>query len=179
MDRALFCSHFAKSPGQSPSQSPGQSPSQVSRSVSKSVSRSVSESPSQSFSFVQLVFWISLIHIQLVGLTIFYLPSSWLMFYCCLIVVVFMVWSCRKIWRRWCFISISHVRLNDYISTGASFVVATSCFKYMVITLFSSFFHLMIDVLNLKLCFATDVLTERSGSLSEPGPIFSILIWTS
>ena len=27
----------------------------------------------------------------------------------------------------------------------------------------------MIDVLNLKLCFATDVLTERSGSLSEPG----------
>ena len=31
----------------------------------------------------------------------------------------------------------------------------------------------MIDVLNLKLCFATDVLTERSGSLSEP---VSILI---
>ena len=31
----------------------------------------------------------------------------------------------------------------------------------------------MIDVLNLKLCFATDVLTERSGSLSEPGSIFS------
>ena len=30
----------------------------------------------------------------------------------------------------------------------------------------------MIDVLNLKLCFATDVLTERSGSLSEPGSIF-------
>ena len=29
----------------------------------------------------------------------------------------------------------------------------------------------MIDVLNLKLCFATDVLTERSGSLSEPGSI--------
>ena len=28
----------------------------------------------------------------------------------------------------------------------------------------------------LKLCFATDVLTERSGSLSEPGSIFSILI---
>ena len=51
-------------------------------------------------------------------------------------------------------------------------MVATSCFKYMVITLFSSFFHLMIDVLNLKLCFATDVLTERSGSLSEPGSIF-------
>ena len=44
-----------------------------------------------------------------------------------------------------------------------------------VITLF---FHFMIDVLNLKLCFATDVLTEseRSGSLSEPGSIFSILI---
>ena len=98
---ALFCSHFAKSPGQSPSQSPGQSPSQVSRSVSKSslqvslqvkspgqspnqvsrsvsksVSRSVSESPSQSFSFVQLVFWLNLIYIQQVGLTIFYLPSS-------------------------------------------------------------------------------------------------------
>ena len=37
----------------------------------------------------------------------------------------------------------------------------------------------MIDVLNLKLCFATDVLTEseRSGSLSEPGFIFSILIF--
>ena len=30
----------------------------------------------------------------------------------------------------------------------------------------------MIDVLNLKLCFATDVLSERSGSLSEPGSIF-------
>ena len=29
----------------------------------------------------------------------------------------------------------------------------------------------MIDVLNLKLCFATDVLTERLGSLSEPGSI--------
>ena len=51
-------------------------------------------------------------------------------------------------------------------------MVATSCFKYMVITLFSFFFHLMIDVLNLKLCFATDVLTEKSGSLSEPGSIF-------
>ena len=30
----------------------------------------------------------------------------------------------------------------------------------------------MIDVLNLKLCFAADVLTDRSGSLSEPGTIF-------
>ena len=38
------------------------------------------------------------------------------------------------------------------------------------------FFHFMIDVLNLKLCFATDVLIEKSGSLSEPGSIFSILI---
>ena len=84
----------------------------VSRSVSKSVFKSVSKSPSQSFSFVQLVVWLNLIHIQQVGLTIFYLPSSWLMFYCCLIVVVVMVWSCRKIWRRWCFI-IFHVRLND------------------------------------------------------------------
>ena len=34
----------------------------------------------------------------------------------------------------------------------------------------------MIDVLNLKLRFATDFLTERSSSLSEPGSIFSILI---
>ena len=34
----------------------------------------------------------------------------------------------------------------------------------------------MTAVLNLKLCFVTDVLTERSGSLSEPGSIFSILI---
>ena len=78
-----------------------QSLCQVSRSVSKSVSRSVSksslqvslqvkspgQSPSQSpgqslslqvkvFHSVQLVFWLNLIHIQLVGLTIFYLPSS-------------------------------------------------------------------------------------------------------
>ena len=30
----------------------------------------------------------------------------------------------------------------------------------------------MIDVLNLKLRFVTDVLTERSGSLSEPGSFF-------
>ena len=52
-------------------------------------------------------------------------------------------------------------------------MVATSCFKYMVITLFFLFiFHLMFDALNIKLCFATDVLTERSGSLSEPGSIF-------
>ena len=29
----------------------------------------------------------------------------------------------------------------------------------------------MIDALNLKLCFATDVQTERSGLLSEPGSI--------
>ena len=33
-------------------------------------------------------------------------------------------------------------------------------------------FHFTIDVLNLKLCFATDVLIERSGSLFEPGSIF-------
>ena len=43
-------------------------------------------------------------------------------------------------------------------------MVATSCFKYMG---YNTFFHFTIDVLNLKLCFATDVLTERSGSLSE------------
>ena len=48
-------------------------------------------------------------------------------------------------------------------------MVAMSCFKYMG---YNTFFHFMIDVLNLKLCFATDVLTERSGSLSEPGSIF-------
>ena len=30
----------------------------------------------------------------------------------------------------------------------------------------------MIDLLNLKLCFTTDVLTERSGLLSKPGSIF-------
>ena len=37
---------------------------------------------------------------------------------------------------------------------------------------YNTFFHFMIDVLNLKMCFATDVLTERSGSLSEPGSVF-------
>ena len=73
-------SRFAKSPGQSPSSPPSQS-------VSKSPSQSLSQSPIQSFSFVQLAFWLNLIHIQQVGLTVFYLPSSWLMFYCCLIVV--------------------------------------------------------------------------------------------
>ena len=52
-------------------------------------------------------------------------------------------------------------------------MAATSCFKYMC---YNTSFHFMIDVLNLKLCFATDVVTERSGSLSEPGSIFSILI---
>ena len=51
-------------------------------------------------------------------------------------------------------------------------MVATSCFKYMGYNTFFFSFHLMSDVLNLKLCFATDVLTERSGSLSEPGSIF-------
>ena len=54
-------------------------------------------------------------------------------------------------------------------------MVAMSCFKYMG---YNTFFHFTIDVLNLKLCFATDVVTEseRSGSLSEPGFIVSILI---
>ena len=42
-------------------------------------------------------------------------------------------------------------------------------FRYMGYNFFS---HFMIDVLSLKLCFVTDVLTERSGSLSEPGSIF-------
>ena len=53
---------------------------------------------------------------------------------------------------------------------------------YVVVVLFfvCLFFisQFMIDVLNLKLCFATDVLTERSGSLSEPGPFLSILIYS-
>ena len=44
------------------------------------------------------------------------------------------------------------------------------------IYIYNTFFHFMIDVLNLKLCFSTDVLTERSDSLYEPGSIFSILI---
>ena len=48
-------------------------------------------------------------------------------------------------------------------------MVATTCFKYMG---YNTFFHFMIDVLNLKLCFATDVLTERSGSLSELAQFF-------
>ena len=48
-------------------------------------------------------------------------------------------------------------------------MVAMSCFKYMG---YNTFFPFTIDVLNLKLCFVTDVLTERSGSLSEPGSIF-------
>ena len=48
-------------------------------------------------------------------------------------------------------------------------MVVTSCFRYMG---YNNFSHFMIDVLNLKLHFVTDVLTERSGSLSEPGSIF-------
>ena len=35
----------------------------------------------------------------------------------------------------------------------------------------------MIGVLNLKLRFVTDVLTESSGSLSEPGSIFFLLLF--
>ena len=50
-------------------------------------------------------------------------------------------------------------------------MVATSCFKYMG---YNIFFNFTIDVLNLKLRFATDVLMERSGSLSEPGSIFML-----
>ena len=49
-------------------------------------------------------------------------------------------------------------------------MLVTSCFIYMS---YNNFSHFMIDVLNLKLCFVTDVLTERSGALSEPGSIFS------
>ena len=47
-------------------------------------------------------------------------------------------------------------------------MVVTSCFRYMC---YNNFSHFMIDVLNLKLHFVTYVLTERSGSLSEPGSI--------
>ena len=58
-----------------------------SASLSSGVSKSVSKSPSQSFSFVQLVFWLNLIYIQQFGLPIFYLPSFWtnvlLLFDCC------------------------------------------------------------------------------------------------
>ena len=59
-------------------------------------------------------------------------------------------------------------RLLKLLGTGASFMVATRCFTYMG---YNHFSHFMIDVLNLKLRFATDVLTERSGSLFEPGSI--------
>ena len=48
-------------------------------------------------------------------------------------------------------------------------MVITSCFRYMG---YKKNSHFMIDVLNLKLHFATDVLTERSGLLSKPGSIF-------
>ena len=48
-------------------------------------------------------------------------------------------------------------------------MVITSCFRYMG---YNNFSHFMVDVLNLKLHFATDVLTERSGSSSKPGSIF-------
>ena len=48
-------------------------------------------------------------------------------------------------------------------------MVATSCFRYMG---YKKNSHFVIEVLNLKLRFATDVLIERSGLLSEPGSIF-------
>ena len=51
-------------------------------------------------------------------------------------------------------------------------MVVTSCFRYMG---YKKNSHFMI-VLNLKLRFVTDVLTERTGSLSEPSSIFFILI---
>ena len=41
-------------------------------------------------------------------------------------------------------------------------MVATSCFKYMG---YNTFFHFTIDVLNLKLCFATDVVNSNSKTL--------------
>ena len=55
-------------------------------------------------------------------------------------------------------------------------MVVTSCFRYMG---YKKISHFMIDVLNLKLCFVTDVLTERSGSLFEPGSIFFIFFFHS
>ena len=44
--------------------------------LSSRFAKSPGQSPIQSFSFVQLAFWLNLIHIQQVGLTVFYLPSS-------------------------------------------------------------------------------------------------------
>ena len=43
-------------------------------------------------------------------------------------------------------------------------MVATSCFSIIRVI---KMFRLMMDVLKLKQRFATDVLTERSGLLSE------------
>ena len=146
-------SRFAKSPGQSPSLSPSQL---------------VSKSPS--FSFVQLEFWFgpNLIHIQRVGLSIFYLPSSWtnvlLLFDCCSFFVCFDV-AVRSRSLTFYYFSCS----LKWLSTGASFVVATSYFKYMG---YNTLFHFMIDVLNLKLCFATDVLTESQVRYPSLVPFF-------
>ena len=42
---------------------------------------------------------------------------------------------------------------------------------------YNTFFHFMIDVLNLKLCFATDVLMEKSGLLSEPPNGVPLFYW--
>ena len=67
----------------------------------KLISSCFAKSPSPSFHwFVQLVFWfrLSLIHFQQVGLTIFYIPSSWLLFYCCSFYGL--TRSYRKIWCR-------------------------------------------------------------------------------
>ena len=48
-------------------------------------------------------------------------------------------------------------------------MVATSCFKYMG---YNTFFPFTIDVLNLKLCFATDVLTESQVRYPSLVPFF-------
>ena len=63
-------------------------------------------------------------------------------------------------------------RSLEWLSTGASFVLSTSCFKYMG---YNTFFHVMIDVLNLKVCFATDVLRGqvRYPSLAPFFPFWS------
>ena len=91
--------------------SPHHSPSQKFKDRVSSFASHFAEPPVQSSASLQvkLVFWLNLIHIQQVALTTFYLPSSWMMFYCCLIVVVSMVWDLASLM----FSVIFHVRLND------------------------------------------------------------------
>ena len=92
------------------------------------------------------------------------------MFYCCLIVVV--LWfdlavrsGVADVWLFFTFAWTIRCRGQLRGSHGL--------FRYMD---YNNFSHFVIDVLNLGLCFVTDVLTERSGSLSEPGSILFILV---